>query len=83
MLHVDLAGLIARERNVEPGQAAVLPITQPLQLVEKVAGEMPVAVDEPVIPALTQLTTVLDECPVGRNARTGTNHDDWCAAVGR
>src|SRR5438876_654761 len=62
MLDVDLLGLIARKRGVEP-EESVAPVRGELILVEEVAGAALLAEEQPVAAARAQHATLLDERP--------------------
>src|ERR1700680_642293 len=76
MLHVDLLGCVARERNIHPGQRAVLERILPLELIEKIVGEAAVAEEQPAAPACRRRAALLHERPERRNAGPRPDHDD-------
>ncbi len=84
VLDVDLLGLVAREREVEPLQRAGLERLLPLELVEKVAAEMRIAEEQPVATrcSRTRFGAFLDEAAERRHASAGPDHDHVARRIG-
>ncbi|CAB3833067.1 hypothetical protein LMG26842_01935 [Achromobacter dolens] len=75
VLHVDLGRLVARERQVQPCQQAV--IAQRLQFVAivEIAGRVPLAEKQPVAAAIAARPPFLQEGAERRHAGAGADHD--------
>src|SRR5690606_8100298 len=67
---------IARERDVEARQRALLERTQPLDLIQKIVTERAVAVDQPVAAARAVELALLEERAIRGDARAGADHHD-------
>lgn len=82
VLHVDLAGLIAREREVEAMQRAALECVLPLDLVEEILAGVRVAEEQPVATGGGDGFALLHEGAERRDAGARADHDDVLRAVG-
>src|SRR6185437_12392734 len=71
MLNIDLFRLVARERNIDLREIARFQVILPLELVEKIIGEVALAEKQPALALRSRRNTLLDKGAIGSNARTG------------
>jgi hypothetical protein len=83
VLHVDLFGLVTRERHVHAMQALALEGLLPLDLVEEVVIQRAAAEEQPVPARGAGGLALLQEAAERRNAGARPHHDDVARTVGR
>ena len=82
MLDVDLAGLVAREREIHAAQYALLGEVLEIRAIKEVAIAPLVAEEEPVAAACARGFALLQECAEGRDAGARPYHDDRRRRIG-
>src|SRR6266699_5473656 len=82
VLHIELLGLIAREREVKAGQQAVFLPEGELRLVKKIRCSSLIAKEKPVFAGCPGRLAVLEEGAERGNAGSRTDHDHRRVTVG-
>src|SRR5699024_6596022 len=83
ILNINLVVLIARERNRQPVQRAVIHGPLPFQLIQEIAASMRIAEEQPLPASGVGFLTFLHEGTERRDAGTGADHDDIAAGIRR
>src|SRR5690349_4882393 len=76
MLDVNLFRLVTRKGHVHACQHAVLESVLPLELIEEIVGELPIAEEQPVASTGCRGAALLYECPERGDAGARSDHDD-------
>ena len=82
ILHIDFLCLVARKGQVESRKPPLFEVPLPLKLVQKIAGKISVAEEQPVVTGCTAFVALFNERAKRRDARAGANHDDVGVVVG-
>src|SRR5437763_3097383 len=83
MLDINFFRLIAREREIEPGQKARLQPGSQLLFVKEIRGALLVSEEKPVLASGAHTLSFFEKGAKRRNACAGTDHDHRRVARGR